>query len=68
MNITDKIKAARKVFVWVDTHEDGSGIFVKVDKKDLMRAVKQNWDNINPDKFRITKDHAICCRILFIHT
>ena len=68
MNITDKIKAARKVFVWVETNSAGLGMFVKVDKKDLTRAVKQNWDKLNPDNFRITKDHAICGRILFIHT
>jgi hypothetical protein len=67
MNIIEKIKAAQKVFVWVDTHEDGSGIFVKADKRDLMRTVKQNMDHIDPTRFRITKEVIGLNRLLFIH-
>jgi len=67
MNIIEKIKAAQKVFVWVDTHEDGSGIFVRANKRDLMKTVKKNMDRINPSHFRITKEVIGYNRLLFIH-
>jgi ribosomal protein L9 len=67
MNIKEKIKAAKKVYVWVETNDDGLGMFVKVDKRDLTRAVEQNWLRLDGNRFRITKDHPLCGRILFIH-
>ena len=67
MTIIEKIKAAKKVFVWVDTDDMGSGIFVKADKRDLMRTVKKNMDHIDPNRFRITKEVIGLNRLLFIH-
>ena len=42
-------------------------IFVKADKRDLMRTVKQNMDHIDPTRFRITKEVIGLNRLLFIH-
>ncbi len=67
MNIRKKIQVATKVYAWVETNDDFKGMFVKVDKEDLLRAVDQNWLNLDGDRFRITKDHPEGGRILFIH-
>ena len=67
MNIKEKIQVAKKAFVWVETNDEGKGMFVKVDKKDLLRAVRQNWLNLDGDRFRITDDHPVGGRVLFIH-
>jgi|GEM_PF-4891009 hypothetical protein len=57
MNIKEKIKVAKKCYVWLEANDDGKGFYIQVSKTDLLRAVTQNWLNCDGSRFRITKEH-----------